>query len=104
MQPSSLAYELYVGLSDVYLHSTADLHSSSDHLPFPTTNRDFVILIYTTETTPQPTTPDEVVPRSFQVVSIPFDHEDAPERKGWCRGKYVSVEQVIEEGQEVVWT
>jgi hypothetical protein len=104
MTPYSLAYELCVGSTAVPACCDTDIGRNPDHLPFPTTNRDFVILIYTTETTPKATTPDEVVPRSFQVVSIPFDHEDAPERKGWCRGKYVSVEQVIEEGQEVVWT
>lgn len=77
--------------------------SIADHLPFPTTNRDFVILIYTIDTS-QPTIPGTPPsPRSFQVVSVPCEHPEAPVRKGWIRGKYVSVEEVVEEGDEVVW-
>lgn len=74
-----------------------------DKLGFPTTNRDFVELIYTIDTF-QPTIPGTPPsPRSFQVVSVPFEHPEAPVRKGWIRGKYVSVEEVVEEENEVVW-
>lgn len=71
----------------------------SYHLPFPTTNREFVILIATKDVT------TAGGPRKFQVVTVPTEHPDAPEgRKGFVRGRYSSVEEVEElEGGGVKW-
>ncbi|GAA6060243.1 hypothetical protein JCM10212_003483 [Sporobolomyces blumeae] len=70
------------------------------HQPFPATNRSFTFLIATVE--PNPSAPPGS--RSFIVVSIPVAHPDAPPEKGYVRGRYVSVEECKEQGQEVVWT
>jgi len=67
-------------------------------MPFPTTNRSFSILIFTSEVS---TTPSQ---RSFIVVSIPVAHPDAPPEKGYVRGRYVSVENCRETPEGVVWT
>lgn len=70
------------------------------HLPFPTTNRDFVFLLLTVEI-PEPFESSEK--RAFQVISIPVDHPEALVEKGWVRGKYVAVEQVVEDADAVIW-
>ena len=55
------------------------------------------------EETTENSTESSSVPRSFQVVSIPVNHPEAPIRKGFVRGRYVSVEEVVEQSDEVVW-
>jgi hypothetical protein len=70
----------------------------SYHLPPPTTDREFIILILTKDVTP----PEG--PRKMQVVTVPTEHPDAQPRKGFVRGKYASVEEVEElEGGGVEW-
>ena len=70
----------------------------SYHLPPPTTDREFAILILTKDVSP----PEG--PRKMQVVTVPTEHPDAPQRKGFVRGKYASVEEVEElEGGGVEW-
>ncbi|GAA5822490.1 hypothetical protein JCM5353_000527 [Sporobolomyces roseus] len=68
-------------------------------MPFPTTNRSFSFLIFTSEV-PASTSSQ----RSFIVVSIPVAHPEAPPEKGYVRGRYVSVENCRETPEGVVWT
>lgn len=72
----------------------------SYHLPPPTSNREFAILILTKDVTP----PGGGC-RKFQVVTVPTEHPDAPVgRKGYVRGRYASVEEIEElEGGGVEW-
>lgn len=72
----------------------------TDKLPPPTSNRDFLILILTIPTTADPAA---TTGRSFQVISVPCVHPDAPERKGYVRARYVSIEDIREVESEVVW-
>ena len=70
----------------------------SYHLPPPTTDREFVILVLTADVSP----PDG--PRKMQVVTVPTEHQDAPARKGFVRGRYACVEEVEElEGGGLEW-
>lgn len=70
--------------------------SLADKLGFPASNRDFTFLILTKETTPT-----EGGPRSFVVISIPYD---APHEKGWVRARYVSFEEVKETPEGLIWS
>ncbi|KAH9825012.1 hypothetical protein DFH28DRAFT_1077464 [Melampsora americana] len=58
-------------------------------LGFPMSDRDFVFLIITQETTP-----DTIGLRSFLIISLPILH---PIQSGHTRGKYISIEEVREE-------
>ncbi|GAA6051965.1 hypothetical protein JCM3770_002987 [Rhodotorula araucariae] len=76
------------------------------HSPFPASRRAFVFRILTVSLPPRPSPSDPTrALRSFLVVSIPTTHPDAPEEKGYVRGRYVSVEEVREGDDGVlVWT
>lgn len=102
-------------LSRLRLNSLDPL-GRTDHLPFPTSNRDFTFLIITIQlpptaaSVPSPSypTPEAAAeaqqpPRSFVVISVPVT---TPKQPGWVRAKYVSVEKVdeLEGGRGVKWT
>lgn len=59
--------------------------------PGPTTPREFVEAVATTDCAF-----DKSAPRHFMIVSIPCKHPDAPEREGFIRGQYQSVEFIRE--------
>jgi hypothetical protein len=76
----------------------------SAQFPGPTSPRDFVTLLLTTEgglsDSSVPHNGHEKtngnIPRHYIVVSIPVDHPDAPLRSGYVRGQYESVEMIRE--------
>ncbi|KAJ9395627.1 hypothetical protein DTO282F9_7482 [Paecilomyces variotii] len=67
----------------------------SAQFPGPTTARDFVILMITTENGLE-VAGSERPPRSFMVISKPCDHPGFPPRDGYVRGQYESVELIRE--------
>ncbi|EGG12512.1 uncharacterized protein MELLADRAFT_101554 [Melampsora larici-populina 98AG31] len=73
----------------VIKQGSAEIWRTCYKLAFPMTDRDFVFLILTQETTPDPTGP-----RSFLIISLPILH---PFQTGHTRGKYISIEEVKEE-------
>ncbi|KAK4705189.1 hypothetical protein P7C70_g1018, partial [Phenoliferia sp. Uapishka_3] len=80
------------------------------NLPFPTTNRSFLVHVVVIQTTPVATTEEPTPLRSFAVITLPV-YESTPikEDKGNVRGSFVAVDKVKEvrnsEGDlEVVWT
>ncbi|MCJ1312475.1 hypothetical protein MMC25_006149 [Agyrium rufum] len=87
-----------VGVMEVY-HLSAQF-------PGPTTPRDFVELLLTSEdaldprlvsSRPDPsTTTSAAAPRHFMVISKPCTHPDCPPRDGFIRGQYESVEFIRE--------
>ncbi|MDI1486878.1 MAG: hypothetical protein OHK93_006140 [Ramalina farinacea] len=89
-----------------------EVYHLSAQFPGPTTPRDFVTLLLTSETALgngedvkaasatqsggfQSSTPPDV-PRHFMVVSRPCVHPDCPPRDGFIRGQYESVEYIRE--------
>lgn len=72
----------------VIKQGSAEIWRTCYKLNFPMSNRDFVFLIITQETTPDPTGP-----RSFLIISVPILH---PIQSGHTRGKYISIEEVKE--------
>ncbi|GAB7353022.1 hypothetical protein MBLNU459_g3578t1 [Dothideomycetes sp. NU459] len=74
----------------------------SAQFPGPTTPREFITLLLTGEnaltdkSSEQDTGKEAHIPRHFMVVSKPVTHPDAPERSGYVRGSYESVEMIRE--------
>jgi hypothetical protein len=72
----------------------------SAQFPGPTTPRDFVTLLLTSDDVLKEhcggITGDKEIPRHFMVVSKPCIHPDCPERDGFVRGQYQSVEFIRE--------
>ncbi|KAI7107140.1 hypothetical protein KC352_g36771, partial [Hortaea werneckii] len=74
----------------------------SAQFPGPVTPREFIPLIMTTENALSDKSAAEVeagkthLPRHYMIVSRPVDHPDAPERSGFVRGRYESVELIRE--------
>jgi hypothetical protein len=72
----------------------------SAQFPGPTTPRDFVTLLLTSDTALNGNcggmSEDKEIPRHFMVVSKPCIHPDCPERDGFIRGQYQSVEFIRE--------
>lgn len=73
----------------------------SAQFPGPTTPREFITLLLTsdsalTEKSIVENGGRKVNPRHFMVVSKPVKHPDAPERNGYIRGQYESVEMIRE--------
>ncbi|KAK4548623.1 hypothetical protein LTR36_009533 [Oleoguttula mirabilis] len=74
----------------------------SAQFPGPVTPRDFLTMILTTDDALGEKSAAEVqdgtkhVPRHYMIVSKPVEHPDAPERSGFVRGKYESVEMIRE--------
>ena len=63
------------------------MNDISYKFPFPTSNRDFVVLILTKETSTEPEA------RSFTVISIPVQYQKT---RGYVRASYVSVDCTTE--------
>ncbi|KAI0906568.1 hypothetical protein F4823DRAFT_606797 [Ustulina deusta] len=73
------------------------VYQLSAQFPGPTTPRDFVTLCLSSDTaitTPMPNKPG--MPRCFMLVSKPCVHPGCPERSGFIRGYYESVELIRE--------
>lgn len=68
-----------------------EVYHLSAQFPGPTTPRDFVTMLLTTERTAE-----ESGPRQFMIVSKPCLHPQTPERDGFIRGQYQSVEVIRE--------
>ncbi|OBT40869.1 hypothetical protein VE00_09520 [Pseudogymnoascus sp. WSF 3629] len=67
-----------------------EVYHLSAQFPGPTTPRDFVTMLLTTERR------EEGGPRQFMIVSKPCIHPQTPERDGFIRGQYQSVELIRE--------
>ncbi|KFY20251.1 hypothetical protein V493_07716, partial [Pseudogymnoascus sp. VKM F-4281 (FW-2241)] len=67
-----------------------EVYHLSAQFPGPTTPRDFVTMLMTTERA------EEGGPRQFMIVSKPCLHPKTPERDGFIRGQYQSVEIIRE--------
>ncbi|KFY79617.1 hypothetical protein V498_08931 [Pseudogymnoascus sp. VKM F-4517 (FW-2822)] len=68
-----------------------EVYHLSAQFPGPTTPRDFVTMLMTTEKTAE-----EGGPRQFMIVSKPCMHPETPVRDGFIRGQYQSVELIRE--------
>jgi hypothetical protein len=79
-----------------------EVYQLSAQFPGPTTPREFIPLILTsdqamTKMSAAHTSDGQThVPRSHMILSRPITHPNAPERSGYIRGKYESVELVRE--------
>jgi len=69
----------------------------SAQFPGPTTPREFISLVMTSEDAlGEKTASGQPVPRHYMIVSKPCNHPDAAERNGYIRGFYESVELIRE--------
>lgn len=79
-----------------------EVYQLSAQFPGPVTPRDFMTLLFTTDDALTEMSAAEMrdgkkhVPRHFMIVSKPVEHPDAPERSGFVRGQYESVELIRE--------
>lgn len=78
-----------------------EVYQLSAQFPGPTTPRDFMTLLLTgsealTEKSAAHVQGGKHVPRHYMIVSKPVKHPDAPERSGYIRGQYESVELIRE--------
>lgn len=89
---------------DVEDKGRVEVYQLSAQFPGPVTPREFMTLLCTGENALTGKSEMEVggnsgvraVPRHFMVVSKPVKHLDAPERAGFIRGQYESVEMIRE--------
>ena len=72
------------------------VYQLSAQFPGPTTPRDFVTLCLSSDTTTTPAPKKPNVLREYILVSKPCVHTDCPERSGFIRGYYESVELIRE--------
>ncbi|KAI0971098.1 hypothetical protein F4678DRAFT_433726 [Xylaria arbuscula] len=73
------------------------VYQLSAQFPGPTSPRDFVTLCLSSDTPITTPVPDEPsTPRSYMLVSKPCVHPECPERQGFVRGYYESVELIRE--------
>ena len=81
-------------LVDEKLDSTGrmQVYQLSAQFPGPTTPRDFVELILSTENAVE----GKEVPKHYMQISKPCEHDECPVRNGFIRGKYESVEFIRE--------
>jgi hypothetical protein len=81
---------------------TLEVYQLSAQFPGPTTPREFIPLLITSDhamsNLSAATSSDGQtrIPRSHMILSKPITHPDAPERQGYIRGKYESVELIRE--------
>jgi hypothetical protein len=68
----------------------------SAQFPGPTTPRDFVTMFLTSDQALAKNEDGEDPPRHFMVISRPCLHPDTPQRDGYIRGQYESVEFIRE--------
>ncbi|WPH01353.1 Hypothetical protein R9X50_00419500 [Acrodontium crateriforme] len=78
-----------------------EAYQLSAQFPGPTTPRDFTIMVLSsedalTEKSAAQVKGEKHVPRHFMMISKPVMHPDAPERSGYVRGQYESVEMIRE--------
>lgn len=78
-----------------------EVYQLSAQFPGPTTPREFITLLSTSETALTDKSTEEIegkkrLPRHYMVVSKPVSHPEAPERNGYIRGQYESVEMIRE--------
>lgn len=70
-----------------------EVYQLSAQFPGPTTPRDFVTLLLSSNGSQKSSSN---LPRQFMVVSKPCSHPDCPQRQGFIRGNYESVEMIRE--------
>ncbi|KAI5246787.1 hypothetical protein E4T43_02491 [Aureobasidium subglaciale] len=70
----------------------------SAQFPGPTTPREFIALILTSDNalTNKTSQDKHAIPRHYMVVSKPLTHPDTPDREGYVKGTYESVEMIRE--------
>lgn len=74
-----------------------EVYELSAQFPGPTTPRDFVTLMITSDAMlGDGADGDLPLPPAYMIVSKPCQHPDAPERDGYIRGQYESVELIRE--------
>lgn len=79
-----------------------EVYQLSAQFPGPTTPREFIPLLITSDNAMTNLSAAKLsngsshVPRSHMILSRPITHPDAPERPGYIRGKYESVELIRE--------
>lgn len=79
-----------------------EVYELSAQFPGPTTARDFVTLLITTDRAfdeavdNREESAERAPPRSYLIVSKPCDHPETPPREGYIRGQYESVELIRE--------
>ncbi|KAM0709809.1 hypothetical protein Q7P35_003850 [Cladosporium inversicolor] len=79
-----------------------EVYQLSAQFPGPTTPREFIPLIVTSDkaltklSAAQTSDGQTHIPRSHMILSRPITHPNAPERSGYIRGKYESVELIRE--------
>ncbi|KAJ9158397.1 Reticulocyte-binding protein 2 a [Coniochaeta hoffmannii] len=90
-------------VEDLTVEGVAKLHVYllSVRFPGPTTPRDFVTLLVTSQDEEEGKDGEggrrkPRKPRQFMVISKPCQHPDAPQRQGFIRGQYESVEVIRE--------
>ncbi|CAD6442658.1 1bbde2fe-efc3-4c69-941a-75a91a7cd454 [Sclerotinia trifoliorum] len=72
-----------------------EVYLLSAQFPGPTSPRDFVTMLISSDQALKGQN-DHEVPRHFMVISKPCQHPDAPQREGYIRGNYESVEFIRE--------
>jgi hypothetical protein len=73
------------------------VYQLSAQFPGPTSPREFITLLITSETClTDASKVGDSIPRHFLVVSIPVSHPDAPPRQNMVRGYYESIEMIRE--------
>jgi len=81
---------------------TLEVYQLSAQFPGPTTPREFIPLLITSDNAMSDLSAAKSgdgqtrIPRSHMILSKPITHPDAPERQGYIRGKYESVELIRE--------
>ncbi|KAI5928615.1 hypothetical protein F4810DRAFT_705553 [Camillea tinctor] len=74
-----------------------EVYQLSAQFPGPTTPRDFVTLLLSSDSAVTTPPPDGIrQPRHYMVVSKPCVHPECPQRPGFIRGQYESVEFIRE--------
>ncbi|APA10169.1 hypothetical protein SS1G_07409 [Sclerotinia sclerotiorum 1980 UF-70] len=72
-----------------------EVYLLSAQFPGPTSPRDFVTMLISSDQALRGQNNHEI-PRHFMVISKPCQHPDAPQREGYIRGNYESVEFIRE--------
>lgn len=81
---------------------TLEVYQLSAQFPGPTTPREFIPLVITSEKSMTQSSAAKTsdgkthIPRSYMILSRPITHPDAADRQGYIKGKYESVELVRE--------
>jgi hypothetical protein len=75
-----------------------EAYQLSAQFPGPTTPREFITLVLTSENalTTKTSQDKHPIPRHYMIVSKPLTHPDTPDREGYVKGTYESVELIRE--------